>query len=415
MFSRILRVPFSNGVPRRNIKFSSGEDYLTYLSSISDLPLGFNVGTHTFSFNPREVPEKKANMTMTLIALDKPTPSFSAMFTTSAFPGAPVIVGRELMAEAGKIQAVLINNKISNVCAPDGVADTKRLCKEVASYLQYPSADYVFPSSTGIIGWKLPVDDMVKEMPNLFPKLQNKCILPAAKGICTTDLFPKIRAVELPNGSRIVGIAKGAGMVEPGLATMLVYLLTDAEIDRLSLQSALKESVEYSFNSLSIDSDMSTSDTVLALSSNKATMPSNSLPQFGAGLQQVCWDLANDIARNGEGVQHVIRVEVKNSISYSLARHIGKSVVNSPLFKTAVAGNDPNVGRLVAAIGKCVQAHPEGALLARQMDKVSITMGGHKIFSNNQFHLNPETEVALVQHLKDAQLWSKSFAYDMLP
>jgi glutamate N-acetyltransferase/amino-acid N-acetyltransferase len=197
-------------------------------------------------------------------------------------------------------------------------------------------------------------------------------ILPAAEGIVTTDLYPKIRRADLGGGS-IVGIAKGAGMIEPNLATMLVYILTDLAVPRAELRVMLARAVDASFNTISVDSDTSTSDTVAVVSS--ARVPCTDFGAFERGLHAVCRDLAEDVVRNGEGVRHVIRVSVSKAASPALARALGKAVVNAPLFKCAVAGNDPNVGRLVQAIGKHVGAQAPGT----DLSKLRATMGGVEI------------------------------------
>jgi glutamate N-acetyltransferase/amino-acid N-acetyltransferase len=258
---------------------------------------------------------------------------------------------------------------------------------------------------------------MVAALPATRAALQGGTVVPAAKGICTTDLYPKVRSTVLPGGARIVGIAKGAGMVEPGLATMLVYILTDAVVSREELRGAVAAAVGPTFNSLSIDSDMSTSDTLVALASNTRPLKEEvgmggkgrgaALQGFTAALTSLCALLSEDIVRNGEGVAHVIRVSLTNAPSLALARAVGKSVVNSPLFKCAVAGNDPNVGRLVAAIGKCIGGMPREAVGGLDMAGITLTMGGLTIFSKGVFSLNPATEAALVKHLKEAQLWGE--------
>jgi glutamate N-acetyltransferase/amino-acid N-acetyltransferase len=231
--------------------------------------------------------------------------------------------------------------------------------------------------------------------------LTSASVLPAAEGIVTTDLYPKIRRVTVGAGS-IIGIAKGAGMIEPNMATMLVYLMTDIAVPRGELRQMLARTVDASFNAISVDSDTSTSDTVVALSSGR--VPFNDWGTFERGLHQVCRDLAEDVVRNGEGVRHVIRVTVKNAAALGLARSLGKAVVNGPLFKCAVAGNDPNVGRLIQAIGKYVGAHAAGTNLS----KLSARMGGIEIFANGVFQLDPSKEAALVAHLKSAELYQSA-------
>lgn len=378
------------------LTFDSQKTHTAWLETQAELPDGFRVGTARFDFVPVEVP-KPAKMTLTAIVLDEPTDAFAAMFTKNAFPGAPVLIGRERLKEP-RLGAIIVNNKISNVCAPHGVATSERLCAEVAKQLGIEARE-VLPSSTGVIGWQLPIDALCAQAPEALKALQSQSILPAAVGICTTDLYPKVRSLKVGSG-RIVGIAKGAGMIEPNLATMLVYILTDLDVSRDELRHALHSAVDGSFNNMSIDSDTSTSDTVVALSSKRH--PCIDLAAFRAALTSVCHDLTEDVVRNGEGVHHVMRVHVQGAPSQALARSIGKSVVNSPLFQCAVAGNDPNVGRLVCAIGKHVGALDLGLSLAR----TRLTMGGIELMKDGVFVLSPDKEQALVAHLKAAELYA---------
>lgn len=362
------------------------------------MPAGFRVGTARLEFVPREAP-KPARMTLTLIALDRPTEAFAAMFTRNAMPGAPILLGRRRLAEP-TLGAVIVNNKISNVCAPGGVETAERICAGVASALQL-RPEQVLPSSTGVIGWSLPADAILGAVPAAAASLADGSILPAAEGIVTTDLYPKIRRADLAGGA-IVGIAKGAGMIEPNMATMLVYLLTDLAVPREALRAILQRAVERSFNTISIDSDTSTSDTVALLSSGQVPCPD--LAAFEAALTQVCTDLAEDVVRNGEGVRHVMRVQVRRAPSRELARALGKAIVNAPLFKCAVAGNDPNVGRLVQAIGKHAGVCPTPIDLSR----LQLRLGGLEIFSAGVFRLDPGKEEALVAHLRDAELYQSA-------
>ena len=381
-----------------DLTFASLDAHRAWLASQADLPAGFHIGTTRFEFIPFEV-HKPSKMTITLITLDKPTTSFAAMFTKNAFPGAPVIIGRKRLTEP-TLGAIIVNNKISNVCAPGGVETCERLCAAVAGELGL-SANQVLPCSTGVIGWKLPVEQMLPAIPQAKAARQSASILPGAEGIVTTDLYPKIRRAQVGTGS-IVGIAKGAGMIEPNLATMLVYLLTDLDVPRDALRAALAAAIPGSFNSMSIDSDTSTSDTVALLSSQRVPCPD--LAAFQRGLDQVCRDLAEDIARNGEGVHHVMRVHISGAPSVDLARSVGKSVVNSPLFQCAVCGNDPNVGRLVCAIGKHVGAIAPGTDLSR----TKLTLGGQVIYQDGAFCLSPAIEEKLIAHLKGAELYAST-------
>jgi glutamate N-acetyltransferase/amino-acid N-acetyltransferase len=383
-------------VPSTNLTFPNRDAHRAWLATQAALPAGFRVGTTRFEFTPREAP-KPAKMTLTLIALDRPSASFAVAFTRNAFPGAPILVGRKRLSEAS-LGAIIVNNKISNVCSPGGVEASEKICAETARLLGM-SAQQVLPSSTGVIGWGLPVEAMLQALPQAVQSLAAGSVLPAAEGIVTTDLYPKIRRASVGTGS-IVGIAKGAGMIEPNLATMLVYIFTDVAVPRADLRGMLARTVDASFNSISIDSDTSTSDTVAVISSGQ--VPCDDFGLFERALHGVCRDLAEDVVRNGEGVRHVIRVAVKNAASPSLARSLGKAVVNAPLFKCAVAGNDPNVGRLVQAIGKYVGAHAHGTDLSR----LRARMGGVEIFANGVFQLDPAKEIALVAHLKESELYA---------
>ena len=389
-------------VPSTNLTFPNRDTHRAWLASQAALPAGFRVGTTRFDFVPREAP-KPAKMTLTLIALDRPTPDFAAAFTKNAFPGAPIIVGRKRL-NAPALGAIIINNKISNVCAPGGVETAECVCGEAARLLGLaPTA--VLPSSTGVIGWSLPTDAILAALPQAVSALAGGTILPAAEGIVTTDLYPKIRRADVGGGS-IVGIAKGAGMIEPNLATMLVYVLTDLAVPRGELRAMLAKAIDASFNAISIDSDTSTSDTVALISSGR--VPCEDFGAFERGLHTVCRDLAEDVVRNGEGVRHVIRVRVTHAASPVLARALGKAIVNAPLFKCAVAGNDPNVGRLVQAIGKHIGA------FAPQTDlsKLRAAMGGVDIFANGVFQLDPSKEAALIAHLRGAELYASAAPKD---
>jgi glutamate N-acetyltransferase/amino-acid N-acetyltransferase len=384
-------------VPSTSLSFPDRASHRAWLAAAARLPAGFRVGTSRFEFTPREAP-KPSRMTLTLIAADRPSPDFAAVFTRNAFPGAPVVVGRRRLAGPA-LGAIIVNNKISNVCAPGGVEAAEKVCAEAAGLLGMAPSE-VLPSSTGVIGWGLPVEAMVGALPAAAAALAGGSILPAAEGIVTTDLYPKIRRAEVGSGS-VVGIAKGAGMIEPNLATMLVYILTDLAVPRAELREILSSAVAGSFNSISVDSDTSTSDTVVLWSSGRVPCPDRA--GFARALSTVCSDLAEDVVRNGEGVRHVIRVSVRGAPDEAAARALGKTVANAPLFKCAVAGNDPNVGRLVQAVGKHFAGIPGADLSA-----LTLRIGGIDIFSGGAFRLDPDKERALAAHLKSAELYESA-------
>ncbi len=384
-------------MPSTSLAFTSTAEHRAWIEAQSALPAGFRVGTTTLTFTPAEVP-KPARMNLTLLALDRPTGSFAAKLTRNAFPGAPILIARRRLA-APRLAAVVVNNKISNVCAPGGVEAAEAVCEAAARALGVEPGE-VLPSSTGVIGWRLPVAAMAEALPRAAASLQARTVLPAARAIMTTDLYPKVRRAEIGGGS-IVGIAKGAGMIEPDLATMLVFLLTDLDVPRDALRAALDEAVEASFHAITVDSDTSTSDTVVLLSSGLRRAPPGEAA-FRAALTRVCRDLAEDVVRNGEGVHHVVAVRVTGAPDVRTARGVGKAIANSPLFQCAVAGNDPNVGRLLCAIGKHVGAHS----LPLDPARFRIWMGGELLLEHGIMSLDPGREERLVRHLRSAELYA---------
>jgi glutamate N-acetyltransferase/amino-acid N-acetyltransferase len=262
--------------------------------------------------------------------------------------------------------------------------------------------DAVLPSSTGIIGWRLPTAALIEgAVPAAIDSLKtnNLDAVDAARAIMTTDRFPKLRSAKLSNGASIVGIAKGAGMIEPNMATMLSFIMTDASVSRSDLQRMLSSAVCESFNSISVDGAESTSDTAVVLSSNK--FDNTDLSEFEREFVAICKGLAGDIVRNGEGTKHVIRVNVENFPgSNEEARGLGRAVVNSPLFKCAVAGNDPNIGRLAAAIGSFMGKNN----FFGASDGMEMKIGEEIVFKGGKFFITGEdVEKMLSSHMQDAE------------
>eukprot|EP00590_Aulacoseira_subarctica_P012222 CAMPEP_0172417624 /NCGR_PEP_ID=MMETSP1064-20121228/4162_1 /TAXON_ID=202472 /ORGANISM="Aulacoseira subarctica , Strain CCAP 1002/5" /LENGTH=492 /DNA_ID=CAMNT_0013156097 /DNA_START=99 /DNA_END=1577 /DNA_ORIENTATION=+ len=389
-------------------EFNSKKDYEDFVKApqVSTLPKGFSCGSAVGTFVSVEAPAMgNLPIKATVISLDQPTDSWAACFTKNKFPGAPVIIGRSRLNADGPLQALVINNKVSNVCAGgDGVADSEQICAAVASALKLPMGPTsVLPSSTGVIGWRLPAKELsVDIVPKAIEAMQTLSAFPAAQAIMTTDRWPKIRSCVLPNsGARIVGIAKGAGMIEPNMATMLSYIFTDAIIPKDYLRKCLSEIVDESYNSISVDGDESTSDTVVCLASNKVALSSQE--EWKDALTQICKGLAADIVRNGEGTGHVMRVTVSNYPGPNKdARRLGRRIVNSPLFKCAVKGNDPNTGRLAAAIGSFIGRESNGDDIS--LSDMALTLGGRTIFSKGKFILEGDAvEKELSNHMKDAE------------
>jgi glutamate N-acetyltransferase/amino-acid N-acetyltransferase len=293
----------------------------------------------------------------------------AAMFTRNRFPGAPVIVGRKHIAN-GFAQALVINSKNANVAMGRlGVDNAIETCRMVGAELGISSYD-VLPFSTGVIGRPLPMDKIRAGLRGIKTELKPDNLKLAAEAIMTTDMYPKYISVKVGKAV-IAGIAKGAGMIEPNMATMLVYLMTDAELPKAAMRPMLKRVVDRTFNCMSIDTDTSTSDTVVLMANGLASKVN--MPRFEKKLFQVCEYLTKEIARNGEGVTKLITVDVKGAKTATQAKHVAKLVANSPLVKTAVYGCDPNWGRVIMAVGKSFDPSVEPA-------KVTIRFGETNVF-----------------------------------
>jgi glutamate N-acetyltransferase/amino-acid N-acetyltransferase len=279
----------------------------------------------------------------------------AGVFTRNNFPGAPVIVGREHLKD-GRLQAIVVNSKNANVATgPDGIADARLTCERIAGSLGIEPA-LVLPSSTGVIGVPLPMERVAGACTEVKGQLapHREALEAFARAIMTTDTRPKGVSVQV-DGATLTGVAKGSGMIEPDMATMLAYFFCDAGLSAAELRPALMRAVNRSFNRVSIDTDTSTSDTVVVMANGKAGAVNPE--RFEAALTEAACYLAREIARDGEGATKLIELTVCEAPSPEAALAIAKSVVNSPLVKTAIHGADPNWGRFVMAVGK-VFAHP---------------------------------------------------------
>jgi glutamate N-acetyltransferase/amino-acid N-acetyltransferase len=281
------------------------------------------------------------------------------MFTRNQVAAAPLIVGRESLRHAqGRMRALIVNAGNAN-CATgrQGLKAAKSVCAGLAKQLKVRDHQ-VFPSSTGIIGVPLPVEKIHAALPGLVSAAADSeaAFDEFAHAILTTDTHKKVAGQSITfQGIEVTlaGVAKGAGMIHPNMATMLVYLFTDLAASPSELQQCLEEAVDQSFNNISIDGDTSTNDTVLLLASGKSGVEFKAVRnQFQAAVTKVCRSLAAQIVADGEGVKHVVRLRIEQARSRSEARKIAAAIATSPLVKTAWAGADPNWGRLLAAIGK---------------------------------------------------------------
>ena len=374
-------------------KYESYDAYIAALEKRGQLPEGFKTAVLPLSFFPEE--RKLINplpMNMSLIMLDKPTTRFAGIFTSNKCPGSPVIIGRERL-KARQVRGILINNKIANVCMKTGIQDSISLLETLAKTAGGKAEEY-FPCSTGIIGWRLPIKAMKAKIPQLVASLEGGTGVKLAKGIMTTDAFPKLRSIKVGRG-RIVAVAKGAGMIEPNMATMLSYILTDISMSKSFLQKCLKRVADQTYNCISVDSDQSTSDSVILLSS--AAKPAVDEKLFEEALLKLCTELAEDIVRNAEGSGHVIKVKVTGAQNNDIAKAVGKAVINSPLVTTAVFGNDPNVGRLVSSVGDFMGNNG----LAFDKDQMSIWLGKELVFDKGSFCIDRRKEDKLSKDMKE--------------
>jgi glutamate N-acetyltransferase/amino-acid N-acetyltransferase len=344
------------------------------LLSADALPGGFQFAAVTAGIKASGKPD------FALVIAERPAAA-AALYTANRVQAAPLVVDREHMAKSGgRMRVVAVNSGNANCATGEaGLRAAREVCSAAALTFGC-EAHEVFPSSTGIIGVPLPAEILVRALPAAREQARATAtqFSAFARAILTTDTKPKVAtaACEVAGKTvRIAGACKGAGMIGPQLvphATMLAYLFTDAEMEPAVLDGYLRGAVEQSFNSVSIDGDTSTNDTVLLLASGTADVRVQAgVEAFGAALNEVCLSLAKQIVDDGEGVTHVVELQIEGAANDADARTIAKTIAHSPLVKTAWAGNDPNWGRLMAAIGYSgVAIVPE---------KISIWFGEHEI------------------------------------
>ncbi len=298
--------------------------------------------------------------------------TIAGVFTSSATRSAPVLDCQEklgLISDEGA--AIIVNSGNSNAFTGKiGTDAMKAVVNGVADKLSL-SPERVFSASTGVIGEPLPADRIINKLDDLVRDLSENGIEDAARAIMTTDTYAKGAVAEVQIGAKtvkIAGIAKGSGMIAPDMATMLVYLFTDAQVPQEDLQTLLSEVNKYTFNAITVDSDTSTSDTVLlAATGGSKVAVTKDTTEFKAGLHSVMRDLAHQVVRDGEGASKFVEIEVIGAQNEIDAKTHAFAIANSPLVKTALAGSDPNWGRIVMAIGK------SGALADR--DRIKIWFG----------------------------------------
>ncbi len=315
---------------------------------------GFRAATTAAGFK-----KVKGVLDLALIASDAAETSGAGLFTTNRAAAAPVQVSRRhLAASRGIARGVVVNSGNANACTGEaGMRAAEGTARAAAKLLGVPP-EQVLVASTGVIGVPLNLDLITGQLPALHQNLSAENAAAVSQAIMTTDTFSKSCVLRTEVGGspvHLAGIAKGAGMIHPRMATMLCFITTDAAISPRMLQAVLRSAVEVSFNRITVDGDTSTNDTVMALASGASGIsvrPGNeSRSWFIAGLTELCQTLARMIARDGEGAKKLVTIDVRGARRASDAERIARAIANSPLVKTAIAGSDPNWGRILCAAG----------------------------------------------------------------
>ena len=338
-----------------------------------------------------------------MLAVMEPGTTIAGAFTRSLTASAPVDWCKKAL-KGGTVRAVIVNSGNANAFTGKlGEEAVEETVEAVAGALRCKAAE-VFVSSTGVIGEPLPANRLVSALPRLAKKLKPGGWPGVAKAIMTTDTFPKGAVARAKIGTKevtICGISKGSGMIAPDMATMLGYIFTDAKIDQKILQACLKSAVDKSFNAITVDSDTSTSDTVLLCATGAAknrapkTAGDPALSQFRAALDAVALDLAQQIVRDGEGASKFITVSVTGAENTKAAKTIALAIANSPLVKTAIAGEDANWGRIVMAVGKAGEKADRDAL--------DIRIGGVQV-TEDGFRKPGYDETPVAKHMKGREI-----------
>ena len=344
----------------------------------------------------------------------------AGVFTKNKVKAAPLIVSKSILKKGELIKAVIINSGNANCCTGwYGVRDTKRMIKAVCKN-QRLKLNSVLVSSTGIIGKRLPIESIEQSVPGLAGKLSEKGMKNAANAILTTDRKAKLATERFTLGSKeiiVSGIAKGAGMTHPHMATMLAFIMTDARIDKDALRFALKESCDESFNSITIDGDMSTNDMVIflanGLANNRAIKKkTREYKVFSKALKNITSKLARNIVEDGEGATKFVTVHVKGAPQVKDAYTAARAIANSCLVKTSIYGENPNWGRVASSVGASGSGGIKQNKLEIYLDKVLVLKGGKfTMVSKERLHgiykrKNVEITVNLNSGRKEARIWT---------
>jgi glutamate N-acetyltransferase/amino-acid N-acetyltransferase len=343
----------------------------------------------------------KADNGLDLALLVSDTPATAAaVFTTNRAQAAPILVSREhLSASGGVARAIVVNSGCANACTGDeGLRAAREMAAETARLVPCSVAE-VLVASTGVIGVALPIEKIRAALPAAYRGLTNDHGAMAARAIMTTDPFPKEAAAEVKIGGRTIrigGMAKGSGMIEPMMATMLGFITTDADVPQPLLARALREAVDDSFNAITVDGECSTNDSVMLLANaaSGVSIDVGNCDAFVDGLHAVCRQLAMGIVRGGEGATKLVTVTVTGAASAVEARRAAKAIANSLLVKTAIHGGDPNWGRLIAVAGR--------ANVAFELSRAAVMIGPTTLFRNGRPHDEASAEAA--EYLKGTEI-----------
>ncbi len=308
---------------------------------------------------PAGIKKKKGELDLALIYCEAAEATAAGVFTTNRVAAAPVVLSRQnLKASRGKTRAVVVNAGNANACTGNEGMRTARAIARSAAVLLGVAPREVLVASTGVIGMPLKSDLITQKLPALAASLTASNATEVSRAILTTDTFPKTCVLQTTLGGKkvtLAGIAKGSGMIHPRMATMLSFITTDLGIAARDLQKMLRVAVNDSFNRISVDGDTSTNDTVIAMASGLSGVMvwpgSPAAANFLRGLSELCQTLAKMIVRDGEGAKKLVTLEVRGVRTQADADRIARAIANSPLVKTAIAGSDPNWGRILAAAG----------------------------------------------------------------
>jgi glutamate N-acetyltransferase / amino-acid N-acetyltransferase len=343
----------------------------------------------------------KASGGLDLALLVSETPAHAAaVFTTNKATAAPVVVSREHLSRSGGVaRAIVVNSGCANACTGAEGLQAARDTTAVVAQLVGCRDQEVLVASTGVIGVALPMDKIRAGLPAAFRSIAADQGSLAARAIMTTDPFPKEAATQIAIGGAgvaIGGMAKGSGMIEPMMATMLGFVTTDAAVPTPLLDRALREAVDLTFNAITVDGECSTNDCVMLLANGASgvAIDDRGYGAFAAGLTAVCRELALGIVRGGEGATKLVTVNVAGAASPEEARKAAKAIANSPLVKTAIHGGDPNWGRLIAVAGR--------AGVAFDLERAAVTIGGTVLFEAGRPHDERAPEAA--NYLKGTDL-----------